>query len=183
MATPHDVVIVVPEEPRNDMSGGIHEKPRNDMSGGIRLLLWFLLACRLRLYVVPDGPQIRVIREEPRNDMSGRINNLMNAYLTSHAAILTSVFSLQGPIGAEIWRSVVLLSGAVSVLIILLLLHIYFQQFNDLTSGGRGEPGLLNSLVQNSRWIAERSAFVLMLMALSICLLYTYSRLLLSRIP
>jgi hypothetical protein len=132
---------------------------------------------------IPGAQQINVIREEPGNDMPGRINNLINAYMICHAAILTSVFSLQGPIGAEIWGSVVLLSGAVSVLIILLLLHIYFQQFNHLTSGGRGEPGLLNSLVQNSRWIIEKSAFVLMLMALSICLLYTYSRLLLSRIP
>ena len=65
---------------------------------------------------IPDAQQINVIREEPGNDMSGRINNLINAFILVHAAILTSVFSLQGPIGAKIRGSVVLLSGAVSVL-------------------------------------------------------------------
>lgn len=135
------------------------------------------------IIAIPVRPQINVMRQEPGTHMCSRIKYLINVYLTSHGVILTAVFSVQGPVGSEVWGSVVLLSGVVSTVTILLLLRIFVQQFNDLPDGGRGERELLNSVVEKWRWIAGRGAFVLMLMGLSVCLCFTCSRQLFSRIP
>jgi len=95
------------------------------------------------------------------------IESLLYFYIGGHGAILTAVFSLNGVAGWEILLSTVILSLLLSAIIISRLVIIIVEQFNLIRGGGQ----LRNSLIYNWRWFAHRVVFVVMLIAISSCLL------------
>lgn len=84
------------------------------------------------------------------------IYKLLNIYAVSQAGILAAVSSVRG------WSRLVL-SGLVSTAIIVVLLIKFCQQFRQL----REE--------EYRTWVAQKAAIVVMLMAMSLCLLLSFT--------
>lgn len=108
-----------------------------------------------------------------------RVNNLLYLYATGHGAIMTAVFSGGSPIGWHILWSISILSGLLSISIIAALLVILFEEFSRIRRGRE----LRNSVAHSWRWIARNASILGILMAFSICLFFSCTALLFSRIP
>lgn len=102
-----------------------------------------------------QSQQLDPSRENPGDG----INNLLALYVGAQGAIFNAAFFVDGRRGCEILWSRFILSGLVSLATIVAVLKIFFQQFTGL----RDENFW--------RWFAQKAAFIVMLIAFSVCLL------------
>jgi len=105
------------------------------------------------------------------------IYNVLNLYAMSQTAILTAVFSMERSTGHEIWWSPVMLSGFISAAMIAAVLHGFFEEYSVM----RGGSHLRNFLINHWMWVLQKATILMMLLAIALCLLFSFTRLLFSR--